>query len=49
MSADTHRQRIGIMFKFLPTTALPGFRVGLPEDVPGFRVGLPEDVPGLQA
>jgi len=44
MSADTHRQRIGIMFKFLPTTALPGFRVGLPEDVPGFNIdnnGLP--------
>jgi hypothetical protein len=44
VSADTHRQRIGIMFKFLPATALPGFRVGLPEDVPGFNIdnnGLP--------
>src|SRR5260370_10795113 len=42
--ADTHRQRIGIMFKFLPTTTLPAFRVGLPEDVPGFNIdnnGLP--------
>ena len=32
------------MFKFLPTTALPGFRVGLPEDVSGFNIdnnGLP--------
>ena len=44
MSADTHRQRIGIMFTLLPTTALPGFRVGLPEDGPGFNIdnnGLP--------
>jgi hypothetical protein len=31
ISADTHRERIGIMFKFRPT-ALPGFRVGLPDD-----------------
>jgi hypothetical protein len=31
MSADTHQKRIGIMFNFRPT-ALPGFRVGLPED-----------------
>jgi hypothetical protein len=32
ISADTHRERIGIMFKFIPNTALPGFRVGLPDD-----------------
>ena len=44
MSADTHRKRIGIMFNFRPTTTLPGFRVGLPDDVPGFNIdsnGLP--------
>jgi hypothetical protein len=33
------RQRIGIMFKFLPTPTLPGFRVGLvDDDTPGFNV-----------
>ena len=26
------------MFKFLPTTALPGFRVGQSKDQPGFAV-----------
>ena len=32
------------MFKFLPTTALPGFRVGLADDdAPGFNV--PNDGP----
>jgi hypothetical protein len=38
MPADTQRKRIGIMFKFLPATALPGFRVGLADDdAPGFN------------
>jgi hypothetical protein len=32
MSADTHGERIGTMFKFRPNTAVPGFRVGLPDD-----------------
>src|SRR5260370_9716868 len=32
MSADTHGERIGIMFKFNPNRAVPGFRVGLPDD-----------------
>src|SRR4030088_2348846 len=32
ISADTHRQRIGTMFKFIPNTAVPGFRVGRPDD-----------------
>ena len=26
------------MFNFVPQTDLPGFRVGLPEDLPGFRI-----------
>ncbi|MGZ5904877.1 MAG: hypothetical protein ACXWKQ_05980 [Reyranella sp.] len=30
--ADTHRERIGIMFRFIPNTAVPGFRVGRPDD-----------------
>jgi hypothetical protein len=38
MPADTHQARIGIMFNIRPT-ALPGFRVGLPdEDELGFNV-----------
>jgi hypothetical protein len=50
ISADTHRERIGIMFKFRPT-ALPGFRVGLPDDDQlGFNVAndgsTPAVVPG---
>src|SRR5713226_3762024 len=32
MSADTHGERIGIMFKFNPNSAVPGFRVGLSDD-----------------
>src|SRR5882757_7334565 len=32
ISADTHRERIGTMFKFIPNTAVPGFRVGRPDD-----------------
>jgi hypothetical protein len=32
MPADTHRERIGIMFKFIPNATLPGFRVGRPDD-----------------
>src|SRR5258707_14357781 len=31
ISADTHQKRIGTMFKFVPNTGVPGFRVGLPE------------------
>jgi hypothetical protein len=51
ISADTHRERIGIMFKFRPNTALPGFRVGLPDDDQlGFNVAndgsTPPVVPG---
>src|SRR5215813_4985895 len=26
------------MFKFVPDTEVPGFRVGLPDDPPGFRI-----------
>src|ERR1700681_778647 len=32
ISAGTHRERIGIMFKFMPNAPLPGFRVGRPDD-----------------
>jgi hypothetical protein len=51
MSADTHGERIGIMFKFIPNTGVPGFRVGLPDDDKlGFNVAndgsTPPVVPG---
>jgi hypothetical protein len=39
--------RIDPMFKFVPDTNVPGFRVGVRDDVPGFRVGVPDDVPGF--
>lgn len=26
------------MFKFVPDTSVPGFRVGLPDDPPGFSI-----------
>src|SRR5258708_28077415 len=32
ISAAPPRERIGPMFKFIPNTAVPGFRVGRPDD-----------------
>src|SRR5258708_12392236 len=39
--------RSDAMFKFVPDTNVPGFRVGVRDDVPGFRVRAPDDVPGF--
>jgi hypothetical protein len=52
MPADTHGERIGIMFKFLPNAPLPGFRVGRPDDGElGFNVAndgsTPPVLPGV--
>src|SRR5258707_14505790 len=32
ISPDPPRERMGPMFKFIPTPAVPGFRVGRPDD-----------------
>jgi hypothetical protein len=39
--------RSDAMFKFVPDTNVPGFRVGVRDDVPGFRVRVADDVPGF--
>jgi len=46
MSADTHGESIGTMFKFIPNTGVPGFRVGLPDDDElGFNVANDDSTP----
>jgi hypothetical protein len=32
------------MFNFVPQTGVPGFRVGLPENLPGFRINQDDSV-----